>query len=263
MTELPVTTYFTHWRELPLGDREIIEGFVDPAHAEPSPALARAIERWPGAHYWDNSSPERTLVLVAEDRAPRERWWVHALLFVLTLLSMTVAGAMFAGMPSTWTLPSWAFLRVGLGFSIPLAAILAAHESGHYLVARKYRVNASPPYFLPMPPQLMLLGTMGAFIRLRSPLYDRRTLFDIGVAGPFAGMLVALPILLIGLAHSGTRGARRARHSRIRSSCSTTFSCCSAIRFCYRCAEHSWVRRGRSRSRRWRLRGGRDCSSRH
>lgn len=204
MSELPVTTYFTHWRELPLGDREIIEGFVDPAHAEPSPALAHALERWPGTHYWDNSPRGRTLVLVAEDRAPRERWWVHALLFAITLLSMTVAGAMFGGMPSTWSLPSWAFLRVGLGFSIPLAAILAAHESGHYLVARKYRVNASPPYFLPLPPQLGLLGTMGAFIRLRSPLYDRRTLFDIGVAGPFAGMLVALPVLLLGLAHSGT-----------------------------------------------------------
>jgi membrane-associated protease RseP (regulator of RpoE activity) len=204
VTELPVTTYFTHWRELPLGDREIIEGIVDPAHVDPSPMLARAIERWPGAHYWESSPEGRTLVLVAEDRAPRERWWVHALLFVLTLLSMTVAGAMFAGMPSTWVLPSWSLVRVGLTFSIPLAAILAAHESGHYLVARKYRVNASPPYFLPLPPQLGLLGTMGAFIRLRSPLYDRRTLFDIGVAGPFAGMIVAIPILLLGLAQSGT-----------------------------------------------------------
>ena len=204
MTELPVTTYFTHWRELPLGDREIIEGVVDPAHSGPSPVLARAIERWPGAHYWDDTPGGRTLVLVSEDRAPRERWWLHALLFVATLFAMTVAGAMFAGMPSTWALPSWGLVRVGLGFSIPLAAILAAHESGHYLVARKYRVNASPPYFLPLPPQLGLLGTMGAFIRLRSPLYDRRTLFDIGVAGPFAGMIVALPLLLIGLAHSGT-----------------------------------------------------------
>jgi membrane-associated protease RseP (regulator of RpoE activity) len=89
-------------------------------------------------------------------------------------------------------------------FSLPLCVILAAHESGHYLVSRRYRVNASPPYFLPYPPQFGLLGTMGAFIRLRSPVYDRRTLFDIGVAGPFAGIVVAIPILLIGLAHSAT-----------------------------------------------------------
>jgi membrane-associated protease RseP (regulator of RpoE activity) len=95
-------------------------------------------------------------------------------------------------------------MRIGLTFSLPLAAILAAHESGHYLASRRYRVNASPPFFLPFPPQLGLLGTMGAFIRLRSPMYDRRTLFDIGVAGPFAGMIVAIPVLLLGLAHSGT-----------------------------------------------------------
>jgi len=204
VTELPVTAYFTRWRELPLGDREIIEGEVDPVHAAPSPVLARAIERWPGAHYWENGPNGRTLVLVSEDRAPRERWWVHVLLFVLTLFSMTVAGATFAGFPAEWSLPSADAARVGLTFSLPLAAILAAHESGHYLVARKYRVNASPPFFLPFPSQFGLLGTMGAFIRLRSPMYDRRTLFDIGVAGPFAGMIVAIPVLLLGLAQSGS-----------------------------------------------------------
>ena len=204
MTELPVPSFFTHWRHLPLGDREIIEGLVQPAHAGPSPELARALEHWPGSHYWQNTPNGRTLVLIAEDRAPRERWWLHATLFVLALLSMTVAGATFAGIPAEWHLPSLAALRVGLTFSIPLAAILAAHEAGHYLVARRYRVNASPPYFIPFPPQLGLLGTMGAFIRLRSPLYDRRTLFDIGAAGPFAGIAVAVPILLIGLAQSAT-----------------------------------------------------------
>jgi membrane-associated protease RseP (regulator of RpoE activity) len=204
VTEQPVTSFFTYWRHLPLGDREIIEGIVQPAHAAPSPALARAIERWPGAHYWDSSPDGRSLVLVAEDRAPRERWWLHAALFALALLSMTVAGATFAGIPAEWHLPSLAALRIGLSFSIPLAGILAAHESGHYLVSRHYRVNASPPFFIPFPPQLGLLGTMGAFIRLRSPLYDRRTLFDIGVAGPFAGIIVAIPLLLIGLAQSAT-----------------------------------------------------------
>jgi membrane-associated protease RseP (regulator of RpoE activity) len=187
-----------------LGDREIIEGFVDPVHAAPSPSLARAIERWPGAHYWQNTSDGRTLVLVAEDKPPRERWWLHGLLFAVTLLSMTVAGATFAGVPLGWAWPSASALRIGLTFSLPLAAILAAHESGHYLVARKYRVNASPPFFIPFPPQLGLLGTMGAFIRLRSPMYDRRTLFDIGAAGPFAGIIVAIPVLLLGLSHSAT-----------------------------------------------------------
>jgi membrane-associated protease RseP (regulator of RpoE activity) len=204
VSELPVTTFFTRWRHLPLADREIIEGLVDPQHAGPSPALSQAIARWPGSHYWDASPDGRTLVLVAEDGPPREKWLVNATLFALALLSMTIAGATFAGIPADWHPPSIAALRVGLTFSIPLAAILAAHESGHYLAARRYRVNASPPYFIPFPPQLGLLGTMGAFIRLRSPLYDRRTLFDIGVAGPFAGIVVAIPVLLVGLAHSAT-----------------------------------------------------------
>ena len=204
MTEVPVTSYFTHWRHLPLGDREIIEGVVQPAHAGPSPELAAAIARWPGSHYWEESPAGRTLVLAAETHAPRERWWVHGILLALTLLTMTVAGATFAGFPAEWHLPPIEMLRTGMWFSLPLCAILAAHESGHYLVARHYRVNASPPYFLPCPPQYGLLGTLGAFIRLRSPVYDRRTLFDIGVAGPFAGIVVAIPILLLGLARSAT-----------------------------------------------------------
>lgn len=204
MTEVAVTSYFTHWRQLPLGDREIIEGAVHPAHAGPSPELADAIARWHGSHYWEESPAGRTLVLVAETHPPRERWWVHGMLFALTLLTTTIAGATFAGIPAEWHLPSLAAIRTGLWFSLPLCAILAAHESGHYLMSRRYLVNASPPYFLPYPPQLGLLGTMGAFIRLRSPVYDRRTLFDIGVAGPFAGLVVALPVLLIGLAHSTT-----------------------------------------------------------
>lgn len=204
MSELPVTAFFTHWRHLPLGDREIIEGIVQPAHAGPSTALAGAIGRWPGSHYWDESPEGRALVLVSEDRAPRERWGLHAALFIATLYTMTVAGATFAGIPADWHLPSLAALRIGLTFSLPLAAILGAHESGHYFVARRYRVNASPPFFIPFPAQLGVLGTLGALIRLRSPLYDRRTLFDIGVAGPFAGLIVAIPILLVGLAQSAS-----------------------------------------------------------
>ena len=82
----------------------------------------------------ENTPDGRTLVLVSEDRAPRERWWLHVLLFALTLLSMTVAGATFAGIPAEWSLPSMEAIRIGLTFSLPLAAILAAHESGHYLV---------------------------------------------------------------------------------------------------------------------------------
>ena len=88
----------------------------------------------------------------------------------------------------------------GLWYSLTLLAILGAHELGHYLACRYYRISASLPYFLPIP--FPLTGTAGAFIRIRQPITTKAALFDIGVAGPFAGFLVAVPALLLGLAMS-------------------------------------------------------------
>ena len=87
----------------------------------------------------------------------------------------------------------------GLSFSLPLLAILSAHELGHYLACRFWKVDASLPYFLPSP---LLLGTFGAFIRIRSPIYSRRSLFDIGASGPFAGMVILIPFLIFGVSMS-------------------------------------------------------------
>src|SRR5207244_3783058 len=89
-----------------------------------------------------------------------------------------------------------------LAFSLPLLAILLCHELGHYLTARRYNLDVSPPYFIPVPLVPSFIGTMGAFIRLRTMLSDRRQLFDVGVAGPIAGFVVALPVLVVGLALS-------------------------------------------------------------
>ena len=91
-----------------------------------------------------------------------------------------------------------ASLLSGLPFSLTLLTILLAHEFGHYLAAMYHRVDASLPYFLPSP----LLGTFGAFIRVRSPIYSKRALFDIGIAGPLAGFVFLLPALAVGLAFS-------------------------------------------------------------
>ncbi len=102
-------------------------------------------------------------------------------LFLLTFLSVYVTG--------------------GLSMAVGLLSILLAHEMGHYLAARYYRVDASLPYFIPLP-FLTLAGTLGAFIRLRAPIPNRRALFDIGVAGPLAGFLVCIPVLLLGVAQS-------------------------------------------------------------
>ncbi|HEX5227652.1 MAG TPA: site-2 protease family protein [Bryobacteraceae bacterium] len=87
----------------------------------------------------------------------------------------------------------------GLAFSITLMTILLAHELGHYFACRYYDIDASLPYFLPFPSPI---GTLGAFIRIRSPIYTRQALFDVGIAGPLAGFALLLPALIIGIAES-------------------------------------------------------------
>lgn len=90
-------------------------------------------------------------------------------------------------------------LKYGLKFSVSLLAILTAHEAGHYVACRLYRVDATLPYFIPLPPLLGPAGTLGAFIKIVSPLPSRRATFDIGVAGPIAGFLVLVPVAAIGI----------------------------------------------------------------
>ena len=85
-----------------------------------------------------------------------------------------------------------------LTYSLPLMAILGAHEMGHYYYARKHNLDASLPFFLPMPPILFILGTMGAFISIREPIPNRKALLDVGASGPIAGLFVAIPVTLLG-----------------------------------------------------------------
>ena len=133
----------------------------------------------------------------------RERWWLHALLLLLTFATTTYVGAGFAVNFRPGLLPTGGhfggLVRGALSFSIPLLSILFAHEMGHYLMCRRYGIDASPPYFLPFP---SLVGTLGAFIRIRQPIATKRQLFDIGVAGPIAGFVVAIPLLVWGIAHT-------------------------------------------------------------
>jgi membrane-associated protease RseP (regulator of RpoE activity) len=138
--------------------------------------------------------------------------WRHVLLFLLTLLSTTAVGARltfnFEQNRPTYIDDLWmaitsvadpAALIAGLPFSVTLLTILLAHEMGHYLTCRYYGINASLPYFLPAP---TLIGTFGAFIRIRSAIPAKRQLFDVGIAGPLAGFLFVIPALAIGIAYS-------------------------------------------------------------
>jgi len=139
------------------------------------------------------------VVLLPDHLAEAEvkpKWWLHWLLFAATIATTTWAGALHAGVnllqqPERFT--------VGLPYSLGLMLILGAHEMGHYITARRYGIRVTPPFFVPVP---FALGTFGAFIKIKSITPTRRALFDVAVAGPLAGLVFAIPALLIGLRYS-------------------------------------------------------------
>lgn len=169
-----------------------------PIDARGFPAAARGL-RWGGP---------------AQHPAPRDtaRWGLALALFALTLLTTTTMGAVWVLWSSTrrmtdlypilspktvigvWSDPE--LLRLGLLFSLPALFILLCHELGHYLACRHYRLPATLPYFLPLP---IAMGTLGAFIRIRTPIRSKRELFDVGVAGPLAGFVALVPFLVLGV----------------------------------------------------------------
>jgi membrane-associated protease RseP (regulator of RpoE activity) len=166
-------------------------------------------------------------------RPTRRTWLKHFALLLAAFFTVTIAGSLqpfgsiqiFSDVPEpeTWAeifnfllfLPALYFqlvfgtigkllnnfelLKNGVSFSASLLAILTAHEAGHYVACRLYRVDATLPYFVPMPPLFGPAGTLGAFIKIVSPMPSRRAVFDIGVAGPIAGFVALVPILIFGL----------------------------------------------------------------
>src|SRR3984885_7124903 len=158
--------------------------------------------------------PEPTVWVIPE---PRPRWWLHFLLLAATFLSTLVVGArIYANFslrqpafsfsddniplfPVEWMWQDPSKLLHGLPFSLALMFILLAHEMGHYFCAWHYRVYAPPPFFIPFP---SLIGTLGAFIRIKGPIPNRTALFDIGIAGPIAGFIPSCLAVLTGLSLS-------------------------------------------------------------
>jgi membrane-associated protease RseP (regulator of RpoE activity) len=147
------------------------------------------------------SAREHAYVMPAS--RPPERMWRHVALFCLTLITTTLVGishyeSFYAGFKAI-DLPfsAWELVLRGLWYSLSILAILGAHEFGHYYACRYYGVDASLPYFLPVP--FVLTGTFGAFIRIRQQIPTKQALFDIGIAGPIAGFVVLVPLLMIGM----------------------------------------------------------------
>ena len=177
--------------------------FLDPRSAPPPPP--------PQSPWLPEPRQQTPLTLSAFDPGPapaprRGRPWVNLVLLLVTIATTTFWGALHYDafvadfeLTSPSPLVFWRGLWRGLWYSATILAILGAHELGHYYACRYYRVDASLPYFLPAP---FLTGTLGAFIRIRQPIPTKRMLFDIGVAGPIAGFVVAVPALFLGLALS-------------------------------------------------------------
>ncbi|HET6764567.1 MAG TPA: site-2 protease family protein [Longimicrobiaceae bacterium] len=204
---------FARYRHVLVRDVEVLRGTLLPYLSVHDPQVAAALSEWSGTRYAQPAEAGAEVMLVrrAQPR-PAERWWLHTLLLALTFLSTTVCGAFLAG----WNPPlsdlvlfgmrldlpaavRAADLLPGLWFSLPLCGTLLGHELGHYLTARWHQLDVSPPYFIPAPYLVSLLGTFGAFIRLRTPLLNRVALLDVGAGGPLAGMLLAVPITVAGL----------------------------------------------------------------
>ncbi|MBD2092184.1 site-2 protease family protein [Microcoleus sp. FACHB-1515] len=137
----------------------------------------------------------------SQARLTRPGWAIGLLL--ATIFTTTLAGTVIAGVTEEQLQDNIGLLRQGLPYALSLMAILGTHELAHYFAARRYRIRATLPYFIPVPPAAFFpFGTFGAFIQMRSPVPNRKALFDVGIAGPLAGFLVALPLLIWGLAHS-------------------------------------------------------------
>ncbi|MDX2051928.1 MAG: site-2 protease family protein [Polyangiaceae bacterium] len=163
----------------------------EPSPPNPSPNEAVGNEMRPGQSVAPNPAPPS---------ARRFDWRINVALFFLTVLSVFYAGQFWGNEKPN---PDAGLqLLSGWHFAVPLLSILLAHEFGHYIAARLHRVPTSLPYFLPLPAQLSPFGTFGAVIIMPERIKTRRALMDIGAAGPLAGLLVAIPVMLHGLSLS-------------------------------------------------------------
>src|SRR5487761_920075 len=171
----------------------------------PAETLTPVVAAWdlPPNPYWEN----------LEARRQRRSLAIAILLFFLTLISTLAVGAQLASSYASGRTPdvndlfsNYAamlahpqLLLAGVPFAFTLIGILLAHELGHFFACRYYGISASYPYFIPAP---TLIGTLGAFIRIRSPIINRKALFDVGLAGPVVGFLFAVPALALAVSYS-------------------------------------------------------------
>ena len=219
-TEMVLQPLFASYQVLEFAGGAIFRGPISPYCEGHRRGVEAGLKRMPGAYGFEQLDGATYLTYTAPaPHVKRVNVPLHVLLLLATVVTTLLAGIALQAelgfeqiLGVAWkslrgdpeSLPfgvlSWRLLMLGAPFSGALLLILGAHECGHYVMARRYGMLATPPFFLPAP--IPPIGTFGAIIKIRSPMLHRRALLDIGLAGPVAGMVFAVPILIYGLAHS-------------------------------------------------------------
>lgn len=191
----------------------LLRGVLRPGLDGASPRVVEALSESGLEGHFHAREDGTEVVLVLSDGEEGGRIWIHALLFLATVVTTLGAGALLEGLdpfgtellrvggvilpyPTGLHLPT---LASGLPFAAPFLGVLLGHEMGHWAAARRHRIRASLPYFIPFPPYLSVIGTLGAFIRLKGATIRRSQLFDVGASGPVVSFLLSLPLLVGGL----------------------------------------------------------------
>jgi Peptidase family M50 len=217
---------FDDYRIATFSHDEVVSGVLRPGFEAEHPAVTQALDAWRGetggTAYCGRRTDGRVEVALVRglDEGTGDRLWIHLVLFLLTAFTTLTAGAFLSGVdPLATRVISFGVLEVpvptaldlgalwsGIPFSLTLLVILGAHEMGHYLLARFHGVRVSLPYFIPFPSYFSVVGTFGAFIRIRGPAVRRSVLFDIGVAGPLASFVLGAMAFALGLSWSSPSG---------------------------------------------------------
>jgi len=185
-----------------LGREQILRGWLRYDGPDGRARLDAALDPLEVSRFYERVDG-RTRATITHPRPPAvpREWKWNVLGFVLTAISTLWAGAYLEGAAWDFFLSEPARMLSGAPFSASLLGILAAHEFGHYFTARRYGLDVTLPFFIPMP-ILSPIGTLGAVIKMKTPIYTRRMLLDVGAAGPLAGIVVAIPVTVWGILHS-------------------------------------------------------------
>ncbi|HUU29096.1 MAG TPA: site-2 protease family protein [archaeon] len=194
-----LNVFYKSHRMFDLPRERVIRGVVEPRFARMRNMIEHSLKSFPGRYSFEQVGDDTYLTISTSlGVRPRQNWKLHAGLFLVTILTTLLVGSLREGGDPFFKASE---LALGVPFSAAIMLILLVHELGHYFAARYHGMDVTLPFFIPLPPPF-IFGTGGALIKMRSPMFSRRMLLDVGAAGPIAGFLVSVPIVILGLMSS-------------------------------------------------------------